>query len=171
MELGDVFNTDWPWTIDATETSHSQHLCTVQLLQLQQVNSLQTASTSTSVMYDDAKVRVGGFVLRSFWGHRDDRSLGGILVGGGGFLWRREEREKEKKGKLGVRKQGATGFQGYRFHQKHKEQLRMLAQKSKISPSCSCFYQGGGQVLTWQLLDERVMWVCPKTEQSLDTSR
>lgn len=52
--------------------------------------------------------------------------------------WRRcsslKERErKKKKERLGVRKQGATGFQGYRFHQKHKEQLRMLAQKSKIS--------------------------------------
>lgn len=39
-------------------------------------------STLTSVMNDNTKVCVGGFVLWNFGGHRDDGRLGRILVGG-----------------------------------------------------------------------------------------
>lgn len=46
----------------------------------------QDASAPTSVVYDDTKVCVGGFVLWSFGGHQDDGRLGRILVGGGALL-------------------------------------------------------------------------------------
>lgn len=53
-----------------------------------------------------------------------------------------------------VRKLGLTGFQGYQFHLKLMEQLRMLALKSKISswfPELFWFYLGVFQVSSWQL--------------------
>ena len=66
--------------------------------------SPSASATLTSVVYDDTKVRVGGFVLRSFGGSGDDRRLGGILVGGGALLW---SRKKKKKGKAGDKKNKA----------------------------------------------------------------
>lgn len=41
--------------------------------------------------------------------------------------WRWCSSLREDKEKLGIRKQEPTGLQGYQFHQKHMEQLRMLA--------------------------------------------
>ena len=58
--------------------------------------SPSASATLTSVVYDDTKVRVGGFVLRSFGGSGDDRRLGGILVGGGALLWSRKKKKKRK---------------------------------------------------------------------------
>lgn len=85
-----VYRIEGPKT--SSETSHSHHLRTVQ--QLRQVyRQSAIVSTPTSVMYNNSKVCVGGFVLWSFGGHWDDRGLGWILVGGDALLW---ERKKKK---------------------------------------------------------------------------
>lgn len=81
--------------------------------------------------------------------------------------WRWCSSLREEKEKLGIRKQDPTGLQGYRFHQKHTEQLRMLALESKVSHwflEVLGFYQGGFQVSTWQFCSYLAAlllgWVC-----------
>lgn len=77
-----IYTTESP--ITSSETNHNHCVHTVQQLLLQ--NDPMIVFTLTSVVYDDAKVCVGGFVLRSFGRHRDDGRLGRILVGGGALL-------------------------------------------------------------------------------------